>query len=302
VKIAMTLAPGSGEYVAAQLAFHLNAGVDLVIAALESPDQDVSSVLDDYARQGQVVRAPELGHVSTPEGRALAIRLAAREHSADWLISADSGEFWWPRGASLKDVLVSVPPRYGVVQALVREFQPRPGADPFAERMTIRDSLAQSVPGEEPLLHLLRPIQRLRPGVGEHPGQPLRAWYPVEVLRFPRDARAGLASRDGGEEAISQALDAGSLVVDERLRNALRELRDGDGYRLPSDAGSMLAFPVPTVVDDALYAVECAAIGEVDLVRLDEHIRELESRISQLEQTLWSRVLRRLGRLGRRRR
>ena len=46
---------------------------------------------------------------------------------------------------------------------------------------------------------------------------------------------------------------------------------------------SRVDFPVPTIVDDASYAVECAAVGEVDLVRLDEQIRELELRIAELE-------------------
>jgi hypothetical protein len=52
------------------------------------------------------------------------------------------------------------------------------------------------------------------------------------------------------------------------------------------------------VVDDAAYAVECAAVGEVDLLRLDRHIRELEARIAFLEAQLWPRVLRLLSRLG----
>ena len=41
-----------------------------------------------------------------------------------------------------------------------------------------------------------------------------------------------------------------------------------------------MTFPVPSIVDDASYAVECAAVGEVDLVRLDAQIRELELRIA----------------------
>ncbi len=296
MKIAMTIAPIDAKYLEAQLAFHLNAGVDLVIATANGAGEGVSEILEEYVRQGHLVRAPDGLDPSSPEQRALTARIAATEHAADWLITATSTEFWWPRGAGLKDVLVAVPPRYGIVQALVRQFRPHPGGtDLFAERMTVRDSLASASPGQEPLLHLLRSIQRLSPGIGAHGGQPLRAWYPIEILRFPRDHTTDSVP----EEAVARGLADGSLVVDERLRDALSTLRDGSGYRLPSDGASLLTFAIPTVVDDANYAVECAAVGEVDLDRLDRHIRDLEQRIAWLEQRFWPRVFRTAARLAR---
>ena len=68
-------------------------------------------------------------------------RRAVADHGADWVISSDADEFWWPRGESLTDVLAVIPDRYQVVQALVREFRPGPGDGEFAERLTIRPSL-----------------------------------------------------------------------------------------------------------------------------------------------------------------
>ena len=66
-------------------------------------------------------------------------RLAATEFGADWVLNADADEFWWPQGASLKDVLAAVPARYGVVRGAWRNFVPRPEDEPFfAERMTVR--------------------------------------------------------------------------------------------------------------------------------------------------------------------
>ncbi|MGH3136157.1 MAG: hypothetical protein ACRDPV_06665 [Gaiellaceae bacterium] len=292
----MTIAPApiDAEYLEAQLSFHLNAGVDLVIATADDASEDVSEILEQHGRQGHLVRAPDGLDPSSPEQRAQTSRLAATEYAADWLITATSTEFWWPRGASLKDVLVAVPPRYGIVQALVRQFRPRPGTDLFAERMIVRDSLASASPGQEPLLHLLSPVQRLSPGIGVHGGQPLRAWYPIEVLRFPLDHTTDPIP----EEAVAQGIADGSLAVDERLRDVLRTLHDGSGYRLPSDDASSLAFAVTTVVDDAKYAVECAAIGEVDLDRLDRQIRDLEGRIALLEQRFWPRALRAASQLA----
>jgi hypothetical protein len=107
-----------------------------------------------------------------------------------------------------------------------------------------------------------------------------------------------------GDE-LSRGLEEGALVVDERLRDALHVLRPAAGetsppgreFLLPAEASGRLTFRIPDIVDDAAYAVDCAAVGEVDLARLDRHIRELEDRIAWLEDRLWPRVLRTLSRL-----
>ena len=41
------------------------------------------------------------------------------------MIDSHAGEFWWPRGEGLKDVLIAIPPRYTIVQALARPFVSR---------------------------------------------------------------------------------------------------------------------------------------------------------------------------------
>jgi len=67
----------------------------------------------------------------------------------------------------------------------------------------------------------------------------------------------------------------------------LRSLRDTGG----------ISFRTPDVVDDAAYAVECAAVGEVDLPRLEQYVSELEQRVGWLEQRFWPRFLRTAARL-----
>ena len=265
-------------------------------------------------------------------------RLAATDHGADWVLSTDADEFWWPRGENLKDVLVAMPPRYGVVQGLVRVFPPRRDGDElFAERMTLRPSLVE--PGEqgvEPLERALRPAYRADARIVVDPADPtqggrlvpLRAWYPIEVLRFPfRSVQQ--AERKLGRAAVprshleAEAADAfrqgrlaewyeehaGSdihLVRDERLRDALRVLRRSDDagdprrFVLPSESENPLALAVPDVVDDASYAGECAAVREVDFEPLVERIAELEARIASLETRFWPRVRRTAARLVRR--
>ena len=95
------------------------------------------------------------------------------------------------------------------------------------------------------------------------------------------------------DERFRAGLDAGSLAEDLRLRDALRTLTEAP----PADG---LVLRPPDIVDDAAYAVECAAVGEVDLARLDAHLRELEDRIGVLEARFWPRVARTLSRVVRR--
>jgi hypothetical protein len=286
--------PGSdAELLDAQLAFHANAGVDLVVVDTSQGAEPVAGVLERYEREG---------YVRTASGSLTELgRLAVDQHGAQWLFPSSSDEFWWPRGESLKEVLAVIPPRYGVVQALVREFDGAGGATgSFAEERTSRTSLLDAQrPSHEPLSRMLRPVYRATPNIEIHPDDwtlggrrvPLRAWYPIEVLRFATPAAA-----------------EGPLVEDTRLRDALRGLRTesnaagSHGYALPTGGSSRITFPVPGVVDDASYAIECAAVGEVDLVRLDRQIRDLEARITELESTFWPRfrsTLRRLARRGR---
>ena len=289
------------DLVDANLAFHLNAGINLVVATGAKPDGSSAKVLELYSGAGHLVWVDDATQADLA-------RLAVARHGADWVIPSTSEEFWWPRGESFHDVLSVIPPRYGVEQALIRTFAAASTSSGlFAEDRTARTSLLKEVGSTaERATTLLRPVYRAEPDleideedwtlVGRR--IPLRAWYPLEVFRFPSDgAELIVASR------VESLLAEGQLVVDARLRDALRQLRSNDGessYLLPKNGARSLVLPVPTIVDDASYAVECAAVGEVDLVRLDRQIRDLEVRISELEARFWPTVRRMLRRLARR--
>jgi hypothetical protein len=291
----------TAETLDAHLAFHLNAGVDLVLAVATGA-HDADDVLARYERAGLLRRVLATGDPSV----AHLARMAVSEHGAEWVIPGRVDEFWWPRGESLADVLAVIPPRYGVVQGLVRVFAGRREGSFFAEEMTARTTLLTTggaVTG--PPERMLRPVFRAAPDLDVDPGDPtsggrrvpMRAWYPLEVFRFPADS-------SDERRSIDELMASGALVMDTRLRDALRRLGDASagtsGFVLPEDGVSRISFPIPTIVDDASYAVECAAVGEVDLVRLDRHIRELEHRIAVLEARFWPRVRRTLRRLARR--
>jgi hypothetical protein len=321
MKVVMTLlARDEADIVETQLKFHLNAGVDFVIATDNLSQDGTTEILDSYAKAGQLHLIREDGeYLRQAEWITRMGRLAATDFGADWVIHSDADEFWWPRGDSLKEVLTSIPARYGIVRSLLRHFVPRPDdGSSFAERMTVR--MSSSAPINDPR-SLFRPnlkiIHRADPNVNVSIGAqrllesslvPLRGWYPVEFFHFPvrnleqcerkyshqqtgpgqtpspyYDRVRALIAEGRLDEvydslvvddaALERGLEEGSLVLDTRLRDALRTLGEG----------KQIAFPRPTVVDEAAYAVDVAALGEADLVRLQRRLDTLEQRLLTIE-------------------
>ena len=339
------------DVVDAWLAFHLNAGADLVIATDNRSQDGTTEVLEEYARSGQVHLIREPGEdLRQDEWVTRMARLAATEYGADWVINSDADEFWWPRGASLGEVLAGVPPRYGTVGAFLRVFCPRPGDEGFAERMTVRFSALAPINDPASLYKPIRKVihrghAEIRVSRGNHalidsPFAPLRGWFPIECFHFPLRSEAQCAHKAKlqgeafsrhiarpptayhaemfsalgsgrideyyealvvSDEELERGVADGRLVVDTRLRDALAQLRDpsGDGL-LPSGGAAPLRFPLPTLVDDAEYAVEAAVLGEADVVRLQRRLDELERRLGTVEQRLPRRAYRKLERTARR--
>ncbi|HET7367298.1 MAG TPA: glycosyltransferase family 2 protein [Gaiella sp.] len=198
------------DVVDAQLAYHLHAGVDFVVAMDNASSDGTTEILERYERAGLVrlLREPA-DDMRQDEWVTRMARLAATEHDADWVIHADADEFWWPRGGSLKDVLAAVPDRYGVVRGCWRHFLPRQedGAF-FAERMTVRLATPAHPGDKETIFHAHQKIAHRASAeveieAGNHnaegPGlEPLRAWHPLEVLHFSFRSAAQLEQKARG--------------------------------------------------------------------------------------------------------
>ncbi len=308
----------------AQLAFHFHAGVDYAIVTDTGSTDGTLEILERYRAAG-LVRLERDDSVPFRQGELVTrmARLAATEHGADWIVHADADEFWWPRASNLVEALSAVPPRYGVVRGIWRPFVPRPGdGEPFYERMTVR--LAPHAALNEPerpyrphskVAHRADPTVRV--ATGNHDLErtrlvPLRGWYPIEVLHFPlrsakqverkhqanlaawaerrlyaQDARDTLRPLVVDEEELTRGLEAGVLAVDTRLRDVLRTLVDpaGGGFVLPAAGRRPLSLPAPTIVDDALFAVDAAALGDADDVRVRRQLDGLDARLKALERS-----------------
>lgn len=181
--------------------------------------------------------------------------------------------------------------------------------------------------------HRAHPDVRVRDGNHDVEGPPLvtlHGWYPFEVFHFPLrtqeqverkyaggaqrglrfvpadDGRAEAAARQlvVDEDELRRGLTDGLFVEDTRLRDALRTLAGVDRLaQRPTFAGQTpLSFERPSVVDDALFAVEAAVIGEADEVRLRRQVDELDRRLQKLESFVGVRIESRLRGLLRSRR
>ena len=337
MKLVMTLlARDEADVVDSWLAFHLGAGVDFVVATDNRSVDGTTDVLERYAREGHVHLIREPGEdLRQNEWVTRMARLAATEFGADWVINSDADEFWWPRGASLRDVLAAISPRYGTVAAFLRVFVPRPdGADAFFERMTVRFSALAPINDPASLYKPIRKvIHRAHPEIqvtrGNHalvnsPFAPLRGWFPIEVFHFPLRSLAQCEHKaelqgTAFEQHIArpptayharmfEALRAGTLteyyeelvVDDAEVEQGVAEGRLVVDTRLRDSLatlkdGKPLAFETPSLVDEATYAVEAATLGEADVVRLQRRLDTLEGRLAAIELRLPNRVYRKVA-------
>jgi hypothetical protein len=301
MKLVMTLlGSDDAETLESQLSFHLHAGVDLVVVE-QTATPGVRDVLDAYRTAGWVHAVDRTGSELSREHRLTAMaRLAATTLGADWVLNNSGGEYVWPRGGSLRDVLAAVPRRYGIVRAMPRCFvRTQSDRTASADGLTIRLTTAALVAGADSSAAVLGAAHAARPDVvvdangvpREGSLVPLRGWYPFEVFRVPGLGPDGVLD----DAAVAEGLARGSLSADARLSEAFRVLRlaqspaGGRRFALPSEERT-ITFPPPSVVDSAVYAQEIALLGEVDDAGIEARLNEMERSIGLVERSFSSRV------------
>jgi len=315
VKLVQTLVVrDEADIVGAQIDYHLNAGVDFVLATDHDSRDGTTDVLQSYERKGVLRLFREQGAMRESVWRSEMARLAAREHGADWVINTDADEFWMPRRGTLKEALAAVPEEFGVVWAITRHFLPRPGnMESFAERMTVR--LSATSPLNDPTSPYrphAKAAHRADPEIvvlfGSHDVVttlvPIRGWYPVDVLHFPFRTREQYEQkgvrRAHGDKPLGQyvkAFDAsergrvedffGSLTVDDETLAAGRragslaiDTRLRDALRV-GDEGLRLE---GSAGEEARAACEGMALTEANIVRTCRRLDVLAARIRSVEE------------------
>jgi len=304
MKIAMTLVVrDEADVLDAHLAFHLNAGVDVVLAVDHGSTDGTSEILARYAREGHVRLFREEGRLNDQGAWVTRLaRLAAIEEQVDWILLSDGDEFWWPRIGSLKDVLGVIPRRFGALSAPSRSFLLRPDdGRSFLERMTVRFAMHAAI--NDPA-GPFRPVSKLairaHPDVRVRDGNhsvagvhyvPLETWHPIEVFHYPlrsfaqsaakyEKTLAAWADNPRGDLARAQRLSDGSrleslherlVVDDESLSDGLRDGSLATDTRL-RDALRTLAGADELPAEGARYPLSID--GAPRLVAADPGVRE----------------------------
>ena len=201
------------DIVRANLDFHLDRGVDFVIATDNRSEDGTVGILEEYERSG-VLRLIHEADDDYAQGRWVTrmARLAASEHGADWVINNDADEFWCPLSGDLRSTFQSVPdgtdavllPRFNFVVPADPGDVPDAPADqrPFHERMTVRyatpfDPIKQG-PVQPKMAHRAHPEARVLQGNHDvqWPGRGAVAdGTGIDILHFPIRSEAQFANK-----------------------------------------------------------------------------------------------------------
>jgi hypothetical protein len=273
MKLVMTLlVRDEADIVDAQIAFHLDAGIDFVVATDNRSEDETTAILERYERDGHLHLIRERGDdLRQSEWVSRMARLAAAEFAADWVLNTDADEFWMPRGGDFRALFAAIPRRFGAIRGAWRNYVPRPEDDRFfAERMTARLCAPRFHP--HPLSTHFKTAHRgvadVRVGRGNHEAfgsglVPLRGWYPIEIHHFP------VRSREHCLRKYVTQFVALERNAEKGIPGHMAEAYAA--YR----AGRLEEFYAPLVVDDAELARALAGSTLALDTRVRDRLREL---------------------------
>jgi hypothetical protein len=192
VKLAMTLlVRDEADVIALNLDYHFAQGVDHAIVTDNRSVDGTSEILRRYADDGRITLIDEQGEDFSAWRWRTRMSQLAGEQGADWVITNDADEFWWPREGTLRSVFEAIPENVGVVVARRSNFAAGPDDErPFWERMTLRET-ASTNPIGKPLPPKV--AHRGDPGVtvgqGNHKVEGVEGKHlesgALEVLHYP---------------------------------------------------------------------------------------------------------------------
>lgn len=220
MRLAMTLLTRDcADIIEANIRYHRAQGVDLFVVGDDGSVDGTVEILERFEPGGLVKLEPVSGllHEVWSKGRTKLARLA-HELGADWVIHNDQDEFWWSLTGDLKETLVAVPDRFGLVVAPRTEFVGRPGEGPFAERLTVREA------------------RFLRPPKAAH------RTHPRIVLDHPHPTRIGVQKPEGEPRSKSEVF-AGRPGLRDSAPDHPAELEDELVFA-PTFPVRVLHFPV----------------------------------------------------------
>jgi hypothetical protein len=223
MQLVMTLLVRDEEDVlTANIEFHRAQGVDFFLVTDNKSEDSTPDIIRRYEKQG-IARYiyEENDDYNQSAWVTRMARLAAEEHSADWIINNDADEFWWPRQDDLKATFIDIPAEQGILVAQRHDFVAlNEERDVFFRDMVYRQQVSLNAIGKPlppKVAHRAHPLVEVAQGNhwAELPGKPGVVEGLVEIFHFPLRSYAQFTNKiiKGGqayERNTTQNAQAGS--------------------------------------------------------------------------------------------
>jgi hypothetical protein len=179
------------DIIATNLDYHFAQGVDYAVVTDNRSRDGTLGILREYEAAGRIRLLRERGKDFQARRWRTRLSRVAAEEGADWVITNDADEFWWPREGNLKTTFERYPAGVGVVVAARSNFAPVPeDGRPFFDRMILREVDSRNPLGKPlppKVAHRASPTVRIAQGNHRARGVPGETVETdgVEVLHFP---------------------------------------------------------------------------------------------------------------------
>jgi len=194
MKLILTLlVRDEADIIRENILFHLNQGVDFIIATDNKSVDATTDIMREFEKQGLLhyIYEPDDDYMQTKWVTRMA-QMAAKKYNAHWVINADADEFWWPRKGNLKQTLRKVSEKIQVLQFERSDFVAVEDIDrPIFERMVLKKRQSFNHIGK-PLMPKIchRAMKDVVVGQGNHKicsakNIPVIKSDLVEILHFP---------------------------------------------------------------------------------------------------------------------
>jgi len=215
VKLILTLlVRDEVDIIRQNILYHLNQGVDFVIATDNGSKDGTKEILHEFVNQKvlKYIYESEYSH-SQSKWVTQMLDIAREEFAADLVINSDADEFWWPKKGNLKSVLDNVRPNNAVLYVQRNDFMPvKDQTKSIFERMIIRDTSGLNGIGRPlPPKIITRPIEGFTISAGNHDVENFSMFRRykkakfenIEILHFPMRSYAQFAKKiEQGAQAL----------------------------------------------------------------------------------------------------
>ena len=221
------------------LRFHLERGVDLIIATDNGSVDGSLEILQRFERGGRLRLLQEPDHTHDQAVWVTRMARMAAELGADWIINSDADEFWWPENGNLATTLAALPDSIEAVEVNRTNFIPPQrkalNQRPFYECQTLRERVSVNSRGEPlPPKMIHRADQKINVSDGNHiasiDGRRLNSTSKsgIEILHLPIRSFAQLERKiKQGSEALQRNSRVGPNVGDNWHRIYNNHLKTG---------------------------------------------------------------------------